>query len=65
MIRQRIADWRRERRIRDLSRTVSDLMDMRCSSAARVYDAIRMAEIRGRSQKQVARMERKRGLDHA
>ena len=62
MIRQRIADWQRERCIRDLSRIVADLIDRGMRTQARIYDEMRMDEIRARSPQQVARMERRKGL---
>ena len=59
---QRFLDWRRERRIRSLTQRCTDSLDLGDAVLARLWDALRMAEIRRRSPQQVARMERRMGL---
>lgn len=62
MIRQRIADYLREREIADLSRAMLEAMQDGYSGHARKLDKLRMDLIRGRSPGQVRRMERRMGL---
>lgn len=58
----RIRDWRRERRIRFLSKCVLEWQALGNTVLARRYDRFRMDEISARSPEQVERMERRMGL---
>lgn len=58
----RFQDWRRERRIKRMSRKVVRLCRLRMYSMARAIDAQRITEVNARSLEQVTRMERRRGL---
>lgn len=59
---QRFLDWRRERRIRALTRRCMDCLDLGDHVLYRLWDALRLEEIRRRSADQVMRMERRMGL---
>ena len=62
MIRQRIADWCREREIRRLSRKVLESYRAGDIATARLFDSVRCNAIRDRSAAQIERMERRKGL---
>lgn len=58
----RIRDWRRERRIRFLSKCALEWYADGFTHLARRYDQFRIDEIMNRSPEQIARMERRMGL---
>jgi hypothetical protein len=61
-IRQWIEDWRRERRITDLADACNKAFDQGRTAEAHALWAAMCAEIRSRSDAQVDRLERAKGL---